>query len=149
MPSCIRAGVGAPISTRLCPVKTLIAGILGVLALSLSMMVAAQAPKKGKSRLRHVVSFKFKDSAAPADIKKVEDAFAGLKAKIPQIQGLEWGTNNSPEGLNKGCTHGWILTFGSEKDRDAYLVHPDHQEFGKLVRPLVADVFVIDFWSRD
>ena len=67
----------------------------------------------------------------------------------PQIQGLEGGTNNSPEGLNKGCTHGWILTFGSEKDRDAYLVHPDHQEFGKLVKPLIADVFVIDFWTRD
>lgn len=129
--------------------KNLVAGIVGVIALSLCMAVVAQAPKKGKSRLRHVVSFKFKDSATPADVKKVEDAFAGLKGKIPQIQGLEWGTNNSPEGLNKGCTHGWILTFGSEKDRDAYLVHPDHQEFGKLVKPLVADVFVIDFWTRD
>jgi len=77
-----------------------------------------------------------------------ETAFRALKSKIPQIAALEAGTNNSPENLNKGCTHGWILTFTSEKDRDAYLVHPDHQEFGKLVRPLVADVFVIDFWAK-
>ena len=56
--------------------KNLVAGILGVLALSLCMAVVAQAPKKGKSRLRHVVSFKFKDSATPADVKKVEDAIA-------------------------------------------------------------------------
>jgi hypothetical protein len=143
------AGPAGPLCGNVAPVKNLVAGIMGVIALSLCMAVVAQAPKKGKSRLRHVVSFKFKDSATPADIKKVEDAFSGLKGKIPQIQGLEWGTNNSPEGLNKGCTHGWILTFGSEKDRDAYLVHPDHQEFGKLVKPLVADVFVIDFWTRD
>ena len=105
--------------------------------------------KKAKAgKLQHVVAFKFKDTASPAEVKKVETAFRALKSKIPQIATLEAGTNNSPENLNKGCTHGWILTFTSEKDRDAYLVHPDHQEFGKLVRPLVADVFVIDFWAK-
>jgi len=129
--------------------KSWVAGLLGILAFSLCLSVVAQAPKKSRSKLRHVVAFKFKDSAAPADIKRVEDAFAQLKGKIPQIQGLEWGLNNSPEGLNKGCTHGWILTFNTEKDRDAYLVHPDHVEFGKLVKPVIADVFVIDFWSKD
>lgn len=112
-----------------------------------SAMAASSAGKKG--RLRHVVAFKFKDGTLAADIKRVEDAFAGLKAKIPQIQSFEAGLNNSPENLNKGCTHGFILTFASEKDRDAYLVHPDHKEFGKLVGPLLADVFVIDFWGKD
>ena len=51
----------------------------------------------------------------------------------------------SGEGLNQGCTHGFILTFHSEKDRDAYLEHPDHKAFGALVKPLIAEVFVIDF----
>jgi hypothetical protein len=113
------------------------------------MTVVASSPKKGKSKLRHVVAFKFKESASAQDIRRVEDAFAALKGKIPQIQAFESGVNNSPEGLNKGCTHGYILTFNTEKDRDVYLVHPDHVEFGKLVKPLLADVFVIDFWNRD
>jgi hypothetical protein len=108
----------------------------------------AATTKKQKGSIRHVVAFKFKESASKEDIKKVEDAFRALKPKIPQIVSLEDGTNNSPEGLNKGCTHGWILTFESEKDRDDYLVHPDHNEFGKLVGPLVADVFVIDFRAK-
>ena len=56
--------------------------------------------------------------------------------------------NNSPENLNKGCTHGFILTFKNETDRDAYLIHPDHKEFGKLVGPLLAEVFVIDFYAQ-
>lgn len=123
--------------------------LVAALAACLTMTVVASSPKKGKARLRHVVAFKFKDSAGAQDIQRVEDAFAALKGKIPQIQTFESGVNNSPEGLNKGCTHGYILTFNSEKDRDAYLVHPDHVEFGKLVKPLLADVFVIDFWSRE
>lgn len=118
-------------------------------ALLLCMTVIGSSPKKGKGKLRHVVGFKFKETASSQEIQRVEDAFAGLKSKIPQIQAFEWGINNSPEGLNKGCTHGFILTFNTEKDRDAYLVHPDHVEFGKLVKPVLADVFVIDFWNRD
>ena len=79
---------------------------MGVIALSLCMAVVAQAPKKGKSRLRHVVSFKFKDSATPADIKRVEDAFSGLKGKIPQIQGLEWGTTTAPRASTRAAPMG-------------------------------------------
>ena len=131
------------------PVKIALTCLVAVLTACLAMTVVAYSPKKGKSKLRHVVAFKFKESASAQDIRRVEDAFAALKGKIPQIQAFESGVNNSPEGLNKGCTHGYILTFNTEKDRDVYLVHPDHVEFGKLVKPLLADVFVIDFWNRD
>lgn len=109
----------------------------------------SEAARPAKSQLLHLVSFKFKDSATKEEIKKVEDVFRALKSKVPQIKKLVWGLNNSPEGLNKGCTHAWVLTFGSEADRDAYLVHPDHREFGKLVGPLLGDVFVVDFWTKD
>ena len=105
-----------------------------------------EGKKPKAAKLQHVVAFKFKDGA---DVKKVEEAFRALKTKIPQVQKLAWGLNNSPEGLNKGCTHAWILTFNSEEDRNAYLVHPDHKEFGNLVKPLLADVFVLDFWVKD
>jgi hypothetical protein len=110
--------------------------------------LAAEAPAKS-GKLRHVVAFKFKETATQDDIKKVETAFRDLKKKIKEIQSYEWGTNNSPEKLNKGCTHGFILTFNSEKDRDAYLVHPDHKKFGELVGPLLGEVFVIDFWAQE
>jgi len=59
------------------------------------------------------------------------------------------GTNVSKETRNKGCTHGFILTFKSETDRDTYIDHPAHKEFGKLVGPVLDDVFVIDFWAKD
>jgi hypothetical protein len=112
-------------------------------------VTAEKTAKTKQTHLRHVVAFKFKETATAEEIKKVEEAFRNLRTKIPQIVGYEWGINNSPENLNKGCTHGFILTFKSEEDRDIYLEHPDHKSFGNLVGPLLADVFVIDFWANE
>jgi hypothetical protein len=124
--------------------------ILIIVAFVLSMAFAAvTAEKPAKSnKLLHVVAFKFKPSASPAQIQEVVDAFGALKKKVPTIQSLEWGVNISPEKHDKGFTHGWVLSFKSEKDRDDYLVHPEHKAFGKLVGPAVDDVFVIDYWAQ-
>lgn len=95
--------------------------------------------------IRHVVHFKFKKSTTPEQIDQVCTAFGELATKINTVETLEWGTNVSPEGLDKGFTHCWILTFRSDKGRDFYLHHPDHQAFGALVKPLLEDVHVVDF----
>ena len=99
-------------------------------------------------RLFHVVSIKFKSSATKEQIKAVEDAFVALKDKIPGIATLDWGTNVSPEKHDKGFTHCFVLSFASEKDRDAYLPHPEHKKFGQVLGPVLDDVMVIDFWSQ-
>ena len=95
--------------------------------------------------VRHVVSFKYKDTASPEEIQKVTEAFANLKNEIPFILAFECGTNVSPEKLDKGFTHCYILTFKNQKDRDAYLPHPAHKAFGKKLGGILDDVFVIDF----
>jgi len=102
-----------------------------------------------KKQLNHVVLIKFKPAATPEQIKKVEEAFAGLKEKVPGVTSLRYGTNVSPENKNKGYTHAFILTFGSDKDRDAYLVHPAHKAFGGVLGPVLSDVLVIDFWAQE
>ena len=110
----------------------------------------AKTEKKSKvkvKKIRHVVCFKFKEDATKEQIAKVVKTFEDLKKKkkIAEIENFEWGTNNSPEGLNKGFTHCFILTFADEKARAAYLPHPDHKAFGKVLKPILDDVFVIDF----
>ncbi|MCM4168748.1 hypothetical protein KCTC52924_02440 [Arenibacter antarcticus] len=100
------------------------------------------------SLLRHVVLFKFKEGTSKKDIAKVEAAFSALPTKIPQIVGYEWGLNNSPEGLDKGFTHCFFLTFNSEKDRAIYLPHPDHKAFGAILSPHLDDVTVVDYWTK-
>ena len=96
-------------------------------------------------KIHHVVCLKFKTTASSEDIKRVEQAFAALEEKVPGIESLKWGTNVSKEQRNKGFTHCFVLTFKTERERDAYLDHPEHKSFGALVGPLVDDVFVIDF----
>tara|TARA_R110000782_G_scaffold207362_2_gene295922 strand:- start:1008 stop:1418 length:411 start_codon:yes stop_codon:yes gene_type:complete len=102
---------------------------------------------KTDSLLRHVVLFKFKDGTTKAQLKEVENAFSALPSKIEQIKGYEWGLNNSPEGLEKGFTHAFFLTFESEEDRAIYLPHPDHKAFGAVLTPYLDDVLVIDYWT--
>jgi hypothetical protein len=104
--------------------------------------------KVNDSVLRHIVLFKFKEGTTAADIKKVEDAFSALPSKIPQIMAYEWGLNNSPEGLEKGFTHCFFLTFNSEDDRAIYLPHPDHKAFGQVLSPFLDDVLVVDYWTK-
>ena len=98
-------------------------------------------------KLRHVVLFKFKEETTVADIKKVEAAFSALPSKIPEIKSYEWGTDNSPEGLAKGFTHCFFLTFDSEEGRAVYLPHPDHKAFGAVLTPHLEDVLVLDYWA--
>jgi len=109
-----------------------------------SVVEESQEPQK---QLRHVVLFKFKEGTTPEEIATVEQAFADLPAKIPQISGFEWGTNNSPEGLDKGFTHCFFLSFNSEEDRATYLPHPDHAAFGEALTPFLEDVLVLDYWT--
>lgn len=98
--------------------------------------------------LRHVVLFKFKEGTTAEAQKKVEAAFAALPDKIPEITSFEWGTNNSPEGLDKGFTHCFFLTFENEADRDTYLPHPDHKVFGEIAGAHIEDVLVVDYWTE-
>lgn len=116
------------------------------LLLTIFMMTSATGQQKGKS-LRHVVMFKFKDSSQASDIRRVEEAFAALTKKIALIKDFEWGTNNSPENLNQGLTHCFLVTFKSEKDRDDYLVHPEHQAFVEILKPHLDKVTVLDYWA--
>jgi quinol monooxygenase YgiN len=128
---------------------------LSLLALAMLMMIAtsdqaeSNLQESKKTMLRHVVIFKFKDASSAQEVQKVVDGFRELKSKIPQIASFEFGTNNSPEGLNDGFTHCFLVTFKSEKDRDAYLPHPAHKAFVELLKPHLDKAMVIDYWAGE
>lgn len=105
------------------------------------------APSETDDPVRHVVVFKYKAEASSDQISQINEAFRALEGKIPGIISFEYGTNNSPEGLNKGFTHVYLLTFENAAARDAYLPHPEHEAFGALLGELdiLEDVFVIDY----
>lgn len=103
---------------------------------------------KASSILRHLVLFGFKPGTTSAEIADIEARFTNIKDLIPDIDALEWGVNESPEGLDQGHTHCFLLTFATEAARDAYLPHPAHTAFVDFVGPFIENVTVIDYWSR-
>lgn len=115
------------------------------LSLLLALAMIATSALAADGSIRHVVHFKFKADAKPEQIKQITDEFAALKSKISEVESIEWGTNVSPEGLDKGFTHCWIVSFKSAKDRDAYLVHPAHKAFVAILKPVLDDALVVDF----
>lgn len=134
--------------------------LLLLLLISGSLLIGCQGSKKEEAadsplvikeeiktkQLRHVVLFKFKEDADTLLLANAQAVFLELPNKISEIVSFEWGLNSSPEGLNKGLTHCYLLSFSSEADRDSYLVHPDHQSFVSMVGELVEDVTVVDYW---
>ena len=99
---------------------------------------------------RHVVLFKFKDAASAETIAGIESAFRALCAKLPFVKGFEWGRNSSPERLNEGFTHCFIVSFATPQARDNYLPHPDHLTFcQRWLDPNVEKVCVVDFAACD
>jgi hypothetical protein len=123
---------------------------LAALLLPVFAVCAALAPDAASAQnaqVRHMVVFKFKPDATPAQIRQVTDALRALKDTIPGIVSFEHGVNNSPEKKNLGFTHAFLITFQDAAARDAYLPNPEHKKFGALLASLnvVADVFVVDY----
>ena len=127
---------------RECTVLTLV---------SLLMLSVQTSPTRGEDRpgrvLRHVVMYKFKDTATPEQVQQVVDAFAGLPKKIDTIIGYEAGANVSPEGKSEGFTHVFVVTFKDEAGRDAYLKHPAHDAYVQVVKDKREKVIVFDYWA--
>lgn len=98
---------------------------------------------------RHVVLFKFKVGTTEKTLTGIEKAFGELAKKLPFVTGFEWGRNSSPENLDHGYTHCFIVTFKDEAGRNAYLPHPEHQFFCKtFLEPTLDDVCVLDFYPQ-
>ncbi|GEP41657.1 Dabb family protein [Brevifollis gellanilyticus] len=103
---------------------------------------AADAP------YRHVVFFKFKDSASPEQVQSIEKAFIELAKKVETVKSFEWGTNVSPENMNDGFTHCFFVTFADKAGLETYLPHPAHSEFVSKLKPVLDKACVLDYTAR-
>ncbi len=78
-------------------------------------------------QVKHAVLLRIKSTTPKS---KVDALFAELKDLCGQIPGLldfSGGAYSSSEGLNKGFTHGFVMTFADVASRDGYLPHAKHE----------------------
>lgn len=96
-------------------------------------------------QVKHYGVFEFKAEVTPAQIQTCFAEMQGMVGKIPGLLEMNHGPYDSPEGLNDGFTHGFIMTFDSPESRDAYLPHPEHERVKDIVVPRLARAIVFDF----
>jgi hypothetical protein len=97
------------------------------------------------SKVKHIALVKFKEGTSEEQINEVFDALLDITENIEGVEDYVSGPNSSPESLNKGYTHGFIVTFHDAAARDTYLSHPEHEKFKGMFVPLIDDIAVLDF----
>ena len=80
------------------------------------------------AQVKHVVLLRFKADVPAPKIDGIFSKLEGLKEEIPGLIDFSGGAYSSLEGMNKGFTHGFVMTFSDEASRDAYLPHPEHEK---------------------
>jgi hypothetical protein len=80
--------------------------------------------------IRHIVLLKLRDTA---EAPHIFTALKALQSRIPGIIAITTGPDCSPEGLQRGFTHGFTVDFENAAARDAYLPHRAHQKVGAMI----------------
>lgn len=94
--------------------------------------------------IEHIVLLKPKAEVQSQTLTALWSGLGALRATIPGIVAIRMGNNSSPEGKEQGYTLGFVVTFKTAADRDAYLPHPEHLAIVPLVRAVADDVLVFD-----
>lgn len=95
--------------------------------------------------IRHILLIKFKSSTDTAQITAIKALFEAMPQKIEGVAAVEWGVNDSPEGLNKNFHYSVLMTFVDEAARARYLPHPEHEALKQEFVPLLDDIIVFDY----
>jgi hypothetical protein len=86
-------------------------------------------------RVKHVALVRFKKEMPPGKLKEIFAAVGRLRDTIPGLLDYSGGPYSSPEGLNQGFDHGFVMTFEDEASRNAYLTHPSHEVVKDMIIP--------------
>ena len=99
--------------------------------------------------IRHVVLCRFRKDVSDAAVQQIFAALKSLQQQIDGIIAITAGRDSSPEGLQKGSTHGFTVDFVDAAARDRYLPHPAHQKVGAMIVAAteggVAGITVVDW----
>lgn len=76
--------------------------------------------------IRHIVLIKFKEETDEAVINTLFANLATLTEKLAGASGFTGGRSKSPEQIERGYMHGFVIDFDSWDALSTYQEHPDH-----------------------
>lgn len=88
--------------------------------------------------IRHIVLIRFTPLTTDAQVADLFDELARIKGKVPGLLEITSGRSESPEQMERGYMHGFVVDFTDWNALQAYQDHPEHQVLGaKLVAAAV------------
>jgi hypothetical protein len=94
--------------------------------------------------VEHIVVFKLKAEATPAQEQKLIDMLRGLKAQVPGIVDLTVGKNFTPE-RGQGYSVGLVVRFQNKDALAVYGPHPDHVAVKQYVAEVCENSLIVDY----
>lgn len=80
--------------------------------------------------IRHIVLTKFKPDTPEAQISEIYAGLAALAERLPGARGFTGGRSESPEQIERGYMHGFVIDFDSWAALQTYADNPEHQALG-------------------
>lgn len=80
--------------------------------------------------IRHIVLTKFKPEVSEATIKGIYDGLAAVTDKLPGAANFTGGRSESPEQIERGYMHGFVIDFDSWDALQTYSDDEDHKALG-------------------
>jgi Stress responsive A/B Barrel Domain len=80
--------------------------------------------------IRHIVLIRFRPEVAEDAIAAIFAHLHAIKAKLPGVLSITSGRSDSPERMERGYLHGFVVDFAGWDALAAYQDHPDHRRAG-------------------
>lgn len=80
--------------------------------------------------IRHIVLTKFKPGTSENTIAGIYKGLSALSEKLPGAGGFTGGRSQSPEQIERGYMHGFVIDFDSWDALKNYADNTEHQALG-------------------
>lgn len=87
--------------------------------------------------LKHIVLVRFAKGVTDAQITDIFGKIGALASILPMMKSFDYGTYNGSEERYKGFDYGFYMEFDNAKERDEYLIHPEHVKVGTELKRLL------------
>jgi Stress responsive A/B Barrel Domain len=88
--------------------------------------------------IQHIVLVRFRPEMTEGDIARLFTELHEIKGKVGGILAITAGKSQSPEQLERGYMHGFVVDFQNWDALQSYQDHPDHKSFGaRLVQAAI------------
>lgn len=85
--------------------------------------------------IQHIVLLRLRPEISDAAIADLFAELHGIRGKLSGILAITAGKSESPEQMERGYLHGFVVEFTDWAALQAYQDHPEHKAFGaKLVQ---------------